>query len=231
MGGSTFDNGSARRLTGRLCQHNNRYCDNKRYFRSLEASMTRPLARLELRLAALAGWLSAAIILVNTAKRAEILPTTALTQLLAPLAQIFAIGFIIGLYIARRGNRSGLLTVGFVASLASVSALVGVEFVINLVFAYLEPAQVEALRAGPLGTALTIVSILFILAAVVYAAGLWRSGAPRLPLALYAAATFPIGLRAFVPEIALQLALVVLAAAVVWLSTTLWQRATEPATA
>lgn len=190
-----------------------------------------PLARLELRLAALAGWLSAAIILVNTAKRAEILPTTAVTQLLAPLAQIFAIGFMLGLYLACRGRRSGLLTVGLIASLASVSALVGVEFVINLVFAYLEPSQVETLRAGPLGTALTVASILFILAAVVYAAGLWRSGAPRVPLALYAAATFPIGLRALVPEMALQLSLVVLAAAVVWLSVTLWQRAVEPATA
>lgn len=193
--------------------------------------MTASLPRLELRLAALAGWLSAAIILVNTAKRAEILPTTPVTQLLAPLAQIFAIGFMLGLYIACRGKRSGLLTAGLIASLASVAALVGVEFVINLVFAYLEPAQVDALRAGPLGTALTIASILFILAAVVYAAGLWRSGAPRVPLALYAASTFPIGLRALVPELALQLALVVLAAAVVWLSAVLWQRAAAPATA
>lgn len=193
--------------------------------------MSLPLVNLELRLAAVAGWLSAAIILVNTAKRAEILPTTPVTQLLAPLAQIFAIGFMLGLYIACRRTRTGLLTVGLIASLASVSALVGVEFVINLVFAYLEPAQVDTLRAGPLGTALTVASILFILAAVVYAAGLWRSGAPRVPLALYAAATFPIGLRALVPEVALQLALVVLAAAVVWLSVTLWQRALEPATA
>ncbi|GAA2147564.1 hypothetical protein [Glycomyces algeriensis] len=48
---------------------------------------------------------------------------------------------------------------------------------------------------------------------------------------MYAAATFPIGLRALVPEMALQLALVVLAAAVVWLSATLWRRAVEPATA
>ncbi|MFC3493935.1 hypothetical protein [Glycomyces rhizosphaerae] len=193
--------------------------------------MSLPLVNLELRLAAVAGWLSAAIILVNTAKRAEILPTTPVTQLLAPLAQIFAIGFMLGLYIACRRTRSGLLTVGLIASLASVSALVGVEFVINLVFAYLEPAQVDTLRAGPLGTALTVASILFILAAVVYAAGLWRSGAPRVPLVLYAAATFPIGLRALVPEVALQLALVALAAAVVWLSVTLWQRALEPATA
>jgi hypothetical protein len=193
--------------------------------------MSAPLARLELRLAAVAGWLSAAIILVNTAKRAELLPTTPVTQLLAPLAQIFAIGFVIGLYLACRGGNSGLLTVGLIANLAAIAALVGVEFVINLVFAYLEPAQVAALRAGPLGTALTVASILFILATLVYTAGLWRGGAPRVPLALYAAAVFPIGLRALVPEAALQIALVVLAAAVVWLAVTLWQRGTAPLTA
>jgi hypothetical protein len=202
--------------------------------------MTRPLVtpatprgelRPYLRIAAFAGWLCAAIILVNTAKRAELLPTTAVTQLLAPLAQVFAIGFVLGLYLASRSRRGGLLTVGLIASLASVAALVGVEVVINLVFAYLDPSQVEALRGGPLGTALTVASILFILAAVVYAAGLWRSGAPRVPLALYAAATFPIGLRALVPEAALQVSLVVLAAAVVWLSAALWQRAAAPAVA
>jgi hypothetical protein len=190
-----------------------------------------PLARLELRLAAVAGWLSAAIILVNTAKRAELLPTTPVTQLLAPLAQIFAIGFVLGLYLACRRGNGGLLTVGLIANLAAIAALVGVEFVINLVFAYLEPAQVAALRAGPLGTALTVASILFILATLVYTAGLWRGGAPRVPLALYAAAVFPIGLRALVPEAALQIALVVLAAAVVWLAATLWQRGTAPVAA
>jgi hypothetical protein len=68
-------------------------------------------------------------------------------------------------------------------------------------------------------------------ATLVYTAGLWRGGAPRVPLALYAAAVFPIGLRALVPEAALQIALVVLAAAVVWLAVTLWQRGTAPATA
>ncbi|MEU6247628.1 hypothetical protein [Glycomyces sp. NPDC047010] len=202
--------------------------------------MTRPLdtraaprteLRSYLRIAAFAGWLCAAIVLVNTAKRAEILPTTAVTQLLAPLAQIFALGFVLGLYLAYSRGRSGLLTVGLLASLAAVGALVGVEFVINLVFAYLEPAQVETLRSGPLGTALTAASILFILAAAVYAAALWRTGAPRVPLALYAAATFPIGLRALVPEAALQIALLTLAAAVVWLAVSLWQRAASPATA
>ncbi|GAB3234917.1 hypothetical protein GCM10027447_32450 [Glycomyces halotolerans] len=177
----------------------------------------------ELRLTAIAGWLSAAIILVNAAKRADLLPTTALTQLVAPLAQTFAIGLVIGLYIAARGTGGRFLTAALVANLVALTALVGVEFVINLVFAYLEPAQIEALIAGPLGAALTAASVLFVLATVAYAAGLWRTGtAPRPALALYAVAAVPVGLRAFVPEAALQAALALLAIALVWLAAGLW---------
>ena len=40
--------------------------------------------------AAAAGVGSAVILLINAAKRAEIIPTTAFTQLVAPLAQILA---------------------------------------------------------------------------------------------------------------------------------------------
>ena len=231
MGGSIFGNGSALpgtvALTATSRQHNNCYCDNKRYF-PLEAPMSVPLARLELRLAAVAGWLCAAILLVNTAKRAALLPTTPVTQLLAPLGQIFAIGLVLGLYVACRRSRGGLLTVGLIANLTAIATLVGVEFVINLVFAYLEPAQVAELRAGPLGIALTVTSLLFIAATVVYTAGLWQGGAPRIPVVLWAVAVFPIGLRALVPELALQIALVVLAVAVVWLAVDLWRRAAEP---
>ncbi|WP_335991803.1 hypothetical protein [Glycomyces sp. MUSA5-2] len=184
--------------------------------------MTESLAPVQLRLAAVAGWLSAAIVLVNTAKRAELLPASAATQLLAPLAQLFAIGLILGLYAASR-RRGPLLTAGLVANLAAVAGLTAAEVCINLVFAYLEPAQVDHLRGGPLGTALTAASLLFILATAVYAAGLWRGGAPRIPLALYALAAVPIGLRAFVPEAALQMSLLVLAAALAWLAASLWR--------
>jgi hypothetical protein len=193
--------------------------------------MSLPLARLELRLAAVAGWLCAAILLVNTAKRAALLPANPITQLLAPLGVIFAIGLILGLYVAARRSGGALLTIGLIANLAAVAGLVGGEYVSNFVFAYIEPAQVDELLAGPLGVALTVTSLLFIVATLVYTAGLWQGGAPRLPVVLWAVAVFPIGLRAFVPELALQLGLVVLAAAVVWLSVTLWNRAVEPTTA
>ena len=48
---------------------------------------------------------------------------------------------------------------------------------------------------------------------------------PRIPLALYAIGVPPIALRAFVPELALDLGLVALAAAIGWLSVWLWASA------
>ncbi|NUQ87299.1 MAG: hypothetical protein HOQ43_02390, partial [Glycomyces artemisiae] len=44
-----------------------------------------------------------------------------------------------------------------------------------------------------------------------------------IPMALYALAAVPIGLRAFVPEAALQVSLLVLAAALAWLAASLWR--------
>ena len=50
-------------------------------------------------------------------------------------------------------------------------------------------------------------------------------GVPRLPLALYFIGAVPIALRAFVPELALDLGLVILATAITWLAGWLWVRA------
>jgi hypothetical protein len=68
------------------------------------------------RLASVAGVGSALILLVNAAKRSSLIPTTDLTQLLAPFAEIAALGLIIGLFLAfgRRAGRFG--TVAFVVN-------------------------------------------------------------------------------------------------------------------
>jgi len=184
------------------------------------------ILRSELRLAAVAGWLSAAVLLMNAAEDSGLLRDAPFTQLAAPLGQIFAIVLVVGLYLAARATGGGLLRAGLVANVVALAALTGVAFVLNLVFAYLERPEIDSLLAGPLGAALIIVSVLFIVASLTFVAGLWRAGGtPRAALALYAVAALPIGLRAFVPELALQLALVVLAAALAWLAVALWQRA------
>ena len=108
------------------------------------------------------------MLLINAAKRAEVIPTSAFTQLIAPLAQILALALVTALYLAfgRRTGTFGL--VAFLLNAFALSALVGVEFVINLVFRDLPGDTVEALRNGSLGIALTAVSILFLIGTLAF---------------------------------------------------------------
>ena len=77
------------------------------------------------------------------------------------------------------------------------------------------------LRNGPLGTAFLGASLIFLLGSILYCSALLRDGkAPRIPVVAYAIATMPIALRNFVPELVLDLALVLLGASVIWLA--LW---------
>lgn len=175
------------------------------------------------RLAGVAGLLSAAVLVVNAAKRAELVPASALTQLLAPLAEVFALALITGLYLLCESRLGRFGRVAFAVNYLALGALVGVEFVINLVFARLEPAQITELRSGPLGLALTISSVLFLIGSVAFAVALLPTGlVPRGALALYAVGSVPVALRAFVPELVLDVSLVVLAGGVAWLSVSLW---------
>ena len=181
--------------------------------------MSHPLPATLYRIGAVAGCGTAVILLVNAAKRAEVIPTSAVTQLAAPLAQILALAFVTALYFAfgRRTGTFGL--VAFLLNAFSLALLVGVEFVINLVFADLPDHTIEMLRAGTLGVALTMASITFLLGTVAYAAAMIRSReVPVAPLVMYAVGAVPIALRAFVPEAALDLGLVTMAAGAGWLA-------------
>lgn len=178
------------------------------------------------RLAGVAGLISAVVLVVNAAKRAQIVPSSALTQLVAPLAEIFALALVTALYLICEPRMGRFGRVAFAVNYLALGALVGVEFVINLVFARLDPAQIAELRAGPLGAALTGTSILFLIGMVAFAAALARTGQPPRPaLALFAAGAIPVALRAFVPELVLDVSLVVLASGVAWLSVWLMKAA------
>ena len=187
--------------------------------------MSHPVPATLYRLAAAAGCGSAVVLLINAAKRAEVIPTSAFTQLIAPVAQIFALAFVTALYFAF-GRRTG--TFGLIAWLLNafaLSSLVGVEFVINLVFRDLPAETGAALRDGPLGIALTAVSILFLLGTLTFVATMLRTREiPTAPLVLYAVGAIPISLRAFVPEAVLDLGLAVLAVGIAWLAIWLYQR-------
>jgi hypothetical protein len=178
------------------------------------------------RLASIAGVGSALILLVNAAKRSALIPTSDLTQILAPLAEILALGLIVGLFLAF-GRRAGLFgTIAFVINFIALASLEGVEVVINLVFSQLPLTTITDLRAGPLGLVLVASSLLFLIGSLAFVVSLAVGReVPRIPLALYFIGAVPIALRAFVPELALDLGLVVLATAIAWLAGWLWLRA------
>ena len=183
------------------------------------------------RVAAAAGCGSAVVLLINAAKRAEVIPTSAFTQLIAPLAQILALALVTALYLAfgRRTGTFGL--VAFLLNAFALSALVGVEFVINLVFNDLPDNTVEALLDGSLGVALTSASILFLLGTLAFVTAMLRTRElPTAPLVLYAVGAVPISLRAFVPEAVLDLGLVILAVGIAWLAIWLFDRSSRIAT-
>jgi hypothetical protein len=190
--------------------------------------MSNPVPATLYRIGAAAGCGSAVVLLINAAKRAELIPTSTFTQLVAPLAQILALAFVAALYLAvgRRTGTFGLIA--FLVNAFALSALVGVEFVINLVFADLPMSTVDALRGGSLGIALTAVSIVFLLGTLAFVTAMIRSReVPVAPLVLYAIGAVAVALRAFVPEVVLDLGLLTLAVGLGWLAIWLFNRSTR----
>ena len=182
----------------------------------------------QIRLAAVAGLVAAVVLFVNAAKRAGLIPISSATQLVAPLAQALAIILVVGLAAVAMRQSSRYSSVALALNILGLAAVTGAEWVINLVFVGLEPVQIAALRAGPLGTAFLAASITFLVGSILYCIALLRDGkAPRIPVIAYAIATVPIGLRIFVPELVLDLALGLLGASVTWLA--LWMLGSHPA--
>ncbi len=185
----------------------------------MSAKINALLPAVLIRIFAFAGFFSASILLVNAGKRAGIIPTSPFTQLAAPLAQVAAIGLVIGAYLVISRPAGALATSGAVLSVTSLAGLVGVEFVLNLVFPYVEQDVIAVLRAGPLGIALTVVSMVYLLGTVVFMLALWRtSSVPKAVVILYTLSSVPIALRTVFPESVLQLGLVGLAVAAVFLA-------------
>ena len=186
------------------------------------------IAMFSSRLAAVAGLASGVVLFVNAAKRAGLIPISPATQLVAPLAQALAIILVVGLAAVAMRQSSKYSSVALALNVLGLAAVTGVEWVINLVFVGLDPAQIAVLRAGPLGTAFLATSIIFLLGSILYCSALLRDGkAPRIPVIAYAIATVPIALRIFVPELVLDLSLALLGASVTWLA--LWMLGSHPA--
>ena len=177
------------------------------------------------RVLAYSGFLAAAVLVVNTLKRAGVLPLTPATQLLAPFGQLFSIALILALFAAVVALRGRLGSIGVVIYVGALASLVGVEYVINLVLPYLDRSTIDELLAGPLGIALAVASISFLVGTIVFYAALWRvPGSPKAAIVLIVLGTIPIALRMSFPEVVLQLGLALVSAGVVLVTVWLVRR-------
>jgi hypothetical protein len=161
---------------------------------------------------------AAVVLVVNVLKRAGI-AVSPVTQLAAPLAQLLAIGLVVGIFAATPAVRGRLGSIGAVLCAASLVLLVGAEFAINVVFPYIPPETISQLRSGPLRIAFTVASISFLLGTLVFFTALWRvAGSPKFAILLAVASSVPIALRTAFPEVVLQSGLGGLAGAVALLA-------------
>src|SRR3954465_3243353 len=94
------------------------------------------------RLAAVLGLAAAVFLFVNAAKRAGLIPVSSATQLGAPLAQALAIILVVGLAAVAMRQSSTYSAIALALNVLGLAAVTGAEWVINLVFVGLDPAQV-----------------------------------------------------------------------------------------
>jgi hypothetical protein len=80
----------------------------------------------------IASFVAAIVLVVNSLKRPDIIMLSPATQLAAPLAQLMAIGLVVGIYNASPAMPGRLGSIGAVLYASSLVLLVGVEFVIKL---------------------------------------------------------------------------------------------------
>ncbi|GAA0660010.1 hypothetical protein GCM10010193_08630 [Kitasatospora atroaurantiaca] len=179
------------------------------------------------RLAGWAGAISAAILLLNSARRGALIPDDlAFTHALAPLAEAFGLFLITGLYLADRQRSGTLGAVGYTLNFLGMAGLLGVEYILNLVFPELTKAQITSLVGGLTGVMFTASSIVFLAGAVVFGAALWRAGqAPRGAVAAYVLGATPVALRGVLPTATFPPGLLVMAVGVACLGITLIKRA------
>ena len=175
------------------------------------------------RLAGAAAVLSALILVLNAARRVDLVPANGLTHGIAPLTLVFGIFALTGIYLWQRRESGTLGLVGYALNAVGVAGVLGIEFVVNFVFPYLDSGQVTALLDGATGTVFLVVSIVFLVGTLTFAAATWL--ARRLPagaMMLYAVGFTPVALRGVVPDGVVLAGYVVGAIGTAWLGLVLW---------
>ncbi|MET9887033.1 hypothetical protein ABZZ20_28600 [Streptomyces sp. NPDC006430] len=183
------------------------------------------------RLAGWAGAVSAAILVLNSVRRGGLIPDDlAFTHVLAPLAEAFGLFLITGLFLADRRRSGTLGLLGYTLNFLGMAGLLGVEYILNLVFPELPKAQITGLVDGLTGTMFKASSMVYLAGAVVFGASLWKAGrAPRVAVAAYALGAVPVSLRGVLPTATFPPGLLLMAIGVALLGVTLIRRAPQSA--
>ena len=177
-----------------------------------------PVPRLY-RFAAFCGLACALMLTLNAARRTGLVPTSAVTHAVAPLAETFGLLALIGLYLLHRERAGRVGLAAFTLNFAGLCGVLGAEFVINLVFPVLTTAQIDALLHGLTGKVFTIASVILLVGAAAFGVMLWRLALlPRWATVAYAVGSALIGLRGVLPNAVFITGLFVTAAGIAALS-------------
>jgi len=181
------------------------------------------------RLAGHAGLLGGVLTLIAAARRAGLLPETALTHALAPPASALLLLTLTALYLRERDRAGRLGLAGFVLNHLGLSGLFAVEFLTHAVLQFQDAATREQVLTGPGRPYFVVVAFTFLAGVVLFGVASWRAGVlPRGALVLYVAGLSAAALRATVPEAVYLSGLVIGTAGVLWLSLVLVRTAAQP---
>ncbi|GAA2210046.1 hypothetical protein GCM10009850_055050 [Nonomuraea monospora] len=182
------------------------------------------------RVAGVAGFVCAVLLVVNAARRAGLVAETAFTHAIAPFAALTGLLAITGIYLFIRARAGTLGLVGYVLNSAGLAGAFAVEYTLHFVFPYLGGGVVSGLLAGGTGRAFLVTSAVLLVGVVTFGAAAVRSGVmPVVGVVLYVVGMVPGSLRNLVPEAVYLGGLVMAAVGVAWMAVRLWTTAEEEA--
>lgn len=162
------------------------------------------------------------MLLVNAARRGEVLPDTLLLHVIAPFAPLGGLFVLTGAALRQRAAAGRLGLVGFAVNAIGLVGGFGIEYTLHHVFPSLDRGTIDTLLDGPTGTAFLVTSVIVLAGVLLFSASALRAGVlPRGAVLLYGLGMIPGSLRNVVPEPAYLGGLVVAAAGIAWLSVTL----------
>ncbi|GGP11706.1 hypothetical protein LDL08_31880 [Nonomuraea glycinis] len=181
------------------------------------------------RIAAVAAYVCAVLLVVNVLRRAGVVPETALTHAIAPFGALTGLFAITGLYLLIRGSAGNLGLVGYLLNSAGLAGAFAIEYALHFIFPSLDGATVTGLLAGGTGMAFLVTSVVLVAGVLTFGAAALRSGLlPPPGVALYVVGMIPGSLRSALPAPVYLIGLVVAAAGIVWMATRLWSAEDDP---